>query len=114
MKRLFFVVSILLVCGCLLFGCSGEITSLSTEHTVIDLAVGSVVDMSDYVTIEGNGIPDYAIENVDVLSLKGSKITALKEGQGAVIISSGDFVVRIVVVVTDRSNLILTMSDTTC
>lgn len=103
-----------MLCGCLLFGCSGEITSLSTEYTVIDLAVGSVVDMSDYVTIEGNGIPDYAIENVDVLSLKGSKVTALKEGQGAVIISSGDFVVRIVVVVTDRSNLVLTMSDTTC
>lgn len=70
--------------------------------------------MADYVTIEGNGIPDYAVENVEVLSLKGSQVTALKEGQGAVIISSGEHVVRIVVNVIDKYNIELTMSDVTC
>ena len=116
-KNVFLIVLVcLLALSCVLFGCDNkeDISSLSlTAPNGITMRVGARTDVTKYFEKEGKGKIEYAVENADVLSIKGSTITALKEGTAYVVISGGEHVVRLYVEVSDGKRISFDLADTT-
>ena len=116
LKTVFLMAAIILAVSILLFaltGCNGEITSLTVKKENIILKLGGTIDLNDYVEKEGGGKLSYAAENIEVIELKGSKVTGKKEGEAAVVISGGKFVVRVRITVKDTSKVTISFPDTT-
>ena len=112
-KKLLFIL-ILLLATVVLFSCTqGDITALSVKSNSLTLALNKSFDVSQYVEVEGKGKLFYSIENSDVLSIDGSIITGKKEGKGAVIVTGGDFSVKINVTVVDAYNVSFELMDNT-
>ena len=89
-----------------------NVTSLKANYESLVLAQGESVDISKCVTKEGDGKISYSIENSDILSLKGSVVTAKKEGNASVIVSGGGITVKIQIIVDNsRKNITLTFND---
>ena len=115
-RTVFLMAAIILAVSILLFaltGCNGEITSLTVKKENIILKLGGTIDLNDYVEKEGGGKLSYAAENIEVIELKGSKVTGKKEGEAAVVISGGEFVVRVRITVKDTSKVTISFPDTT-
>ena len=113
-KRILFVLSIILLLCFLLFGCDkGEITSLRlTAPNGVSMKVGAKADVTKYYEREGKGEIAYAVENAEVLSLDGSTVTALKEGEAYVVITGGNHTVRLYVKVSDGKRVRYGLADT--
>lgn len=97
-----------------LFSCSGgTITALSAKHEKVSLSLNSSLYIDNYIEYEGKGKLSYAIENTEVLSLSGNKVTAVGIGKGTVIVSAGDLSVRFQVTVIDTLAISITAQDAT-
>ena len=84
-----------------------------TAPNGISMRVGTKADVTKYFEKEGKGEVYFAVENSEVLSIDGSKITALKEGKANVQISGGDFIVNLPVEVVNERKVKVGIADVT-
>lgn len=105
------ITSIIALSVCL-FSCNDtQITALSAKYEQVSLPLNSSLYVENYIDYEGKGKLSYAIENTEVLSLSGNKVTAVGIGKGTVIVSAGDLSARFQVIVTDTSAISITAQD---
>lgn len=106
------LITILVLLSVCLFSCSEiKTTALSVKYEQVSLPLNASLNIENYIEYEGKGKFSYAIENTDVLSLQGTKVTAIGIGVGSVIINYGTLNARFSVIVTDTSAVNVTAQD---
>lgn len=112
-RIIFLIIATIFIAVATMTACEkSTISSLTAKCESLLVAQGEFVDISKFIAKEGDGKIIYAIENSDVLDLKGSVITAKKEGDASVVISGGGKTIKIKITVDNsRKNVTLAFND---
>lgn len=111
---LLFTIAFVLLFSCTLFACADDgIYNLKAKYDYsVQLPLNGTINIGNYITYEGKGKLSYSVENPEVLSLKGDKVTGIAAGSGKVIVSTKTETVSINVIVVNPNEITVEAIDT--
>jgi len=98
----------------MLFACKdNNIRNLTVKFEAVELPLGGKLIIDNYISYEGEskGKLNYAVENLDVLTISDNVVSAIGRGTGKVVVSSEDETVSFNVIVVDKSAIDIKVSN---
>lgn len=101
----------LLFAGALCACNKNEIRNLKAIYETVRLPLNGSLYIENYITYEGKGKLNYAIENIDVLELKKNKVTGISAGKGKIVVFTDTETIAITVIVVNENEISVEAKD---